>query len=190
MAVDRSKQSSEQQQQGTQSLTRPSQGQGRPVYRGSPFGAFGGDLISMSPFALLRAMTEEMDRTFTGSGTRSAGGGGLQSWMPAMEVREKNGNLVVCADLPGIDKNDVKLEVTDDMLTIEGERKKEHEEGHGQSHKTERSYGHFYRAIQLPEGAKADQAKAEFRNGVLEVTVPVEQPKPNRHQIQIEDKSK
>lgn len=183
MAIDRS-QSSEQR--GTQTLSR--QGQGRSLSRPFPFGAWGGDLFSMSPFALLRAMTDEMDRTFSGVAPSLRSEGGF-NWIPAMEVREKDGNLIVIADLPGIDKNDVTVELADNVLTIEGERKNEYEEGQGKSHRSERTYGHFYRAIQLPEGAHADQAKAEFRNGVLEVKVPLDQSKSNKRQIPIQDVS-
>ena len=175
------------EQRGTQSMTR--QNQGRSLGRPNPYGAWGGDLFSMSPFALLRAMTDEMDRAFSGVAPGVRGEGGFQNWIPAMEVREKDGNLVVIADLPGIDKNDVKVEFTDNVLTIEGERKSEYEEGEGRAHRSERSYGHFYRALQLPEGARADQAKAEFRNGVLEVKIPLDQTKSNRKQIPIQDAS-
>ncbi len=147
----------------------------------------------MSPFALLREMTDFMDQTFGrtgGSSQQSRGQGGGQSWLPAMEVREKDGSLLVCADLPGIDKNDVKVEIDNDMLVIEGERKQEHTAEEGGFHRTERSYGRFYRAIPLPEGTQTDQARAEFRNGVLEVTVPLpkEQEK-SRRQIQIQGES-
>ena len=107
-------------------------------------------------------------------------------WTPAMEVREKDGNLIVCADLPGIDNNDVKVEIENDMLVIEGERKREHTEEREGWHRSERSYGSFYRAIPLPEGAKADDAKADFHNGVLEVRIPLEEPKSNRRQIHIQ----
>jgi HSP20 family protein len=163
------------QQQGTSS-----RGVSRRQLSDPAFG-FGGDLFRMNPFAVLRMMTEQMDRAF-GEGF----GGSSQNWNPALEVREKDGNLVVCADLPGLEDKDVKVEVTEDVLTIQGERRREHEEGEGRSHRMERSYGSFYRSIQLPEGAQADQAKAEFRNGVLEVTMPLTQPKSNRRQIPIQ----
>ncbi len=151
-----------------------------------PMFGFGGDLFRMSPFTLLRMMTEQMDRAFTGTSGTESSEGSRASWMPALEVREKDGNLVICADLPGIDEKDVKIEVVDNMLTIEGERRREHQEGEGKAHRTERSYGRFYRAIELPEGAQAEQAKAEVRNGVLEVKIPVAQPNVNRRQIPIQ----
>jgi HSP20 family molecular chaperone IbpA/Arc/MetJ-type ribon-helix-helix transcriptional regulator len=86
---------------------------------------------------------------------------------PAVEVRERDGNLVVSAELPGLNKDDVKVEVTGDGLVIQGERKREQEEERGGVHRSERSYGSFYRSIPLPEGANIEQAKAQFNNGVL-----------------------
>ena len=150
------------------------------------FPSLGVELFSLSPFAFLREVTDWMDRST--SGTPSRAGQGRQStvWAPAVEVVQKDNNLIVRADLPGIEPNDVKLEVENDMLVIQGERKQEHTEEREGWHRSERVYGSFYRAIPLPEGAKTEQAKAEFKNGVLEVTLPVEQAKPNRRQIHIQ----
>lgn len=131
------------------------------------------DLFSMSPFTLMRRLTEDMDRMFSDMG---GSGSALQetgAWAPAVEVREQNGNLIVSAELPGIDQNNVKVQINDDALVIQGERKREWQHEDRGVHRSERSYGSFYRAIPLPDGAKTDQAKAEFRNGVLEVRVPV-----------------
>ena len=78
-------------------------------------------------------------------------------------------------------KEDVKLEITNHTLVIQGERKREHNEDHEGYHRYERSYGKFYRSIPLPEGAKADQAAAELSEGVLKVTVPAAEVKKGRH---------
>jgi HSP20 family protein len=154
-----------------------------------PFPSFGGELFSLSPFAFLREMTDWMDRSMAGTPSRTGGGRQTTVWAPAIEVSQKDNNLTVRADLPGIEPNDVKLEVDNDMLVIQGERKQEHTEERQGWHRSERVYGSFYRAIPLPEGAKTEQAKAEFRNGVLEVNVPIEEPKTNRRQIQIQGTS-
>jgi HSP20 family protein len=95
------------------------------------------------------------------------------NFAPAVEVREQDNNLIVSADLPGIDKNDIKVEYTPEGLVIEGDRKHETEEHHGGVHRSERSYGHFYRLIPLPEGANADKARAQFKDGVLEIKMPL-----------------
>jgi HSP20 family protein len=137
----------------------------------------------LRPFALLREMTDWMDQAFEGDLPVTRG---ERMWTPAVEVREAGNNLVVAADLPGIDPNDVKIEVDNNTLVIQGERKREeHKEGQGFS-RSERFYGVFFRAIPLPENAKLDEARAEFRNGVLEVTVPMNQEQMQRKQIPIQ----
>jgi len=93
----------------------------------------------------------------------------------------------VTAELPGLKKEDVKVELTEDALIIQGERKQEHKEDHEGFHRWERSYGQFYRSIPLPEEAKTDQAKAELTDGVLKVSVPVaETKKKTTRQVPIE----
>ncbi|HEX5884133.1 MAG TPA: Hsp20/alpha crystallin family protein [Pyrinomonadaceae bacterium] len=93
-------------------------------------------------------------------------------WMPQIEVFQNKDQFTVRADLPGLTKDDVKIEVTDDFLTISGERKEEKEEKHEGFYRSERNYGSFYRQIPLPESAKTENAEATFRNGVLEITIP------------------
>ena len=131
------------------------------------------DFFSMSPFALMRRFTDEMDRVFEGIGGRRGSREEMALWSPAVEVREHNGKLEVVADLPGTHENDVKVEVTDEGLVIRGERKREQEEKREGYYRSERSYGQFYRLIPLPENAHLDQAHAEFRNGELHVSIPV-----------------
>jgi HSP20 family protein len=92
-------------------------------------------------------------------------------WSPSIEVEEREGKLFVRADLPGMKKSDIKVEVTEEGLTIEGERKLEEEKKEKGYYRSERSYGRFYRAIPLPEGFDAKTAKATFENGVLQVMV-------------------
>jgi len=79
---------------------------------------------------------------------------------------------VIKADLPGLSKEDVSVELSEDAVTIHGERKTEHKDEREGYYQSERSYGSFSRVISLPPGAMADQAKATFRDGVLEVTMP------------------
>jgi HSP20 family protein len=158
----------------TRPLARREPGsQPRPFETGSIF----------SPFALLRDMTDWMDQVFEGGDAPIRRG--ERMWAPAVEVRERDSALVVSADLPGIDQKDVKVEVDNNMLVIQGERKREEEKTEGGFRRSERFYGTFYRAIPLPENAKPDQAKADFRNGVLEVTIPVEQSQSQRRQIPV-----
>jgi HSP20 family protein len=145
--------------------------------------------IHSSPLSMMRRMHEEMDRVFSdlfGPGSSgSAFGGGLSSWMPAVEVSERDNQMNICAELPGLKPEEVKVEVTDDAIVIEGERRHETEGKEGDRWQSERRYGHFYRAIPLPDGADADQIRAEFRNGELHVTIPVQQSGSRRRQIPI-----
>ena len=129
------------------------------------------------PFSLMRRLSEEMDRAFASSlGLPTWGRPALEQqslWVPAVEVRQQDNNLVVSAELPGMTKDDVKVEVTDDGLVIQGERKREHEEKREGYYRSERSYGQFYRVVPLPEGIDPEKAKAQFKDGVLQVEVPL-----------------
>jgi HSP20 family protein len=132
-----------------------------------------------TPFRMLERFADEMDRIFDDFGfarLRSRRGFGLLSdeemWTPELEVFHRNSELVIRADLPGLARDDVKVDISDNQVTIEGERQRQHEEEREGVYRSERSYGKFYRVIPLPEGVMADQAKATFRNGVLEITMP------------------
>lgn len=144
-----------------------------------------GDFFRMSPFSLMRRMSEEMDRVLAEFGLNRADAAAA-AWAPTIEVSQTDGKYQVRAELPGVNPADVKLEITDEAVILEGERKVETQENKGGVQVTERQYGRFYRAIPLPEGAKVDEAKAKFENGVLEVTVPVQAQKEKRRQIQID----
>ena len=168
-------QTNEQQQQdsrGTQVARNSAGGQlanrGRSNSFGLSLSPF--EVFLTNPFSLMRRMTEEMDRAF--SEFSGSNNGDTSLWTPAIEVSQRDSQYVVHAELPGLKPEDVKVEVADDAVVIEGERKYEHEEDRGGVHRTERRYGRFYRAIPLPEGTMTDQAKATFRDGVLEITMP------------------
>ena len=138
-----------------------------------------------SPFGFMRRFNEEMERLFqdfgfgrgfpeTSSGRemRMFGQGGSSIWSPQIEVHERDGELCVRADLPGMTKDDIEVDIADNVLVIRGERRNEQEEEEKGYYRTERSYGAFYRTIPLPEGVDAENAEANFRNGVLEITMP------------------
>jgi HSP20 family protein len=146
------------------------------------------DFIRMNPFSLMRRVTEEMDRVFGDSGGTREGAGDVL-WAPAIEVSEREGNFVVRAELPGLKPEDVRLEIENDALVLQGERKYEHEEEKGGTRRTEIRYGRFYRSIPLPEGANVEQVRARFDNGVLEVTVPMAEQQSQRKQIPIQGSS-
>lgn len=97
-------------------------------------------------------------------------------WMPSVEVQEQEGRLVVRADLPGMTREQISVALTENLLTIEGERQASSREKVDDYFRTERSYGHFSRAIALPKTVKSDTAVATFSNGVLEVTFEIVAP--------------
>jgi len=144
------------------------------------------ELFSASPFELMRRFSEEMDRFFEGAVPRGGAMTESRAWAPPIEVSEQHGNYVVCAELPGIRKEDVKVELTQDGLVITGERKREQEERREGLYRSERSYGSFYRLVPIPEEANIEQAKAQFDNGVLTVSVPMPESKRRRREIPIE----
>jgi HSP20 family protein len=130
-------------------------------------------LLRNNPFGFLRRMTEEMDRAFgldPRFGTTTIPE--TATWAPAIEVFERNNTFFVRAELPGLTKEDVKVTVLNDELTIEGERTREADEKKEGFYRTERAYGGFYRRIVLPEHVETAGAKATFKNGVLQIELP------------------
>jgi len=106
-------------------------------------------------------------------------------WAPRLDVEETEDSYLVQADLPGIDKKDLKVSLNDNVLTIKGERKYEKEEKSKNVFRAERSYGNFQRAITLPDKVKANEIRADYKDGVLKITLPkAEEVKPKQIEIQ------
>jgi HSP20 family protein len=143
-----------------------------------------------NPVSVMRRMADNLDRLFEDFGFPRAAfgvspflGADLGAdpwrnettlgpvWTPQVETFRRGDKLVVRADLPGLTKEDVNVEVDDGTLTISGERREEHEEDREGYYRSERSYGRFFRAIPLPDGVNAEQCEASFKDGVLEVTL-------------------
>jgi len=156
-----------------------------------------------SPFAFMRRFAEEMDHLFEDFGiesrlhfpslftrgrelVRRETGIVPAAWSPRIDVVERDGHYVVRADLPGLTKDDVKVEITDELVVIQGERKtQKKEEVEGYTY-CECSYGSFYRAIPLPAGSESSKATAGFTNGVLEIVVPSSRPiEPKKRRLEI-----
>ena len=135
-----------------------------------------------NPFQVFRRINDEMDRWFDraiNGGYQSQHGDSMQSlqqqynrpgtWSPRVEAFQRGDEFIVRAELPGLKREDVRVNVTEDSIVIEGERRDEFENTHGDVYHSERSYGSFYREIPLPEGAISENTNASFRDGVLEV---------------------
>jgi HSP20 family protein len=157
------------------------------------------------PAAFMHRFAQEMDKLFEDFGfgrhlPRFLGRGrellrreaGLipGAWSPRVDVVQGDGAYVVRADLPGMTRDDITVEVTDEAVTIQGERKQEKKERRAGYSYSECAYGGFYRAVPLPEGADPTKATATFQNGVLEVTIPAPvRPEKKVRRVEIQHKA-
>jgi HSP20 family protein len=157
----------------------------------------GSPISTINPVSFMRRFSEDMDRLFGdfGLGRGVASGFGREisrladmeglTWAPQVEAFERDGKLIVRADLPGLTKDDINVDITDEAIKIRGERRQESEENEEGYYRSERNYGSFYREIPLPSGVSGEDANATFRNGVLEITMlaPARQPSSRRIEI-------
>jgi HSP20 family protein len=146
-------------------------------------------LVRWEPIRELTSLQSEMNRLFnTFFDSPSTGGNGPtgRRWIPAMDLVETDDHFVLKADLPGLTEDDVNIEVEDNVLTVSGERKAEHEDQREGYYRVERSFGAFRRSLTLPEGVNPEEVTASFDKGVLEVRIPKpEERKPRRVAIQV-----
>ena len=119
--------------------------------------------MGFDPFAEMRRMQSEMNRLFSGVGLATARD------FPPINIWLGDNSVVVTAELPGVTRDDVTLNLQDDVLTLEGKREPRHQQEDGNWQRRERSYGSFSRAVQLPFRIDPDKVQARFSNGVLEV---------------------
>jgi len=129
------------------------------------------NIAKWEPFRDLVSLRSDFDRLF------ESFFGGLPAvqedlWAPVVDIIENNGNIEVKAELPGMSKDDIKVTVKDDILSLSGERKQEKEIKEKTYHRIERFYGSFCRNIQLPESVEADKVKATYKDGVLNILLP------------------
>ena len=131
-------------------------------------------LIRWEPVRELNTIQSEMNRLFNTFFDTPTGNGGsqLRRWVPAMDLVEVENAFVLRADLPGLSEQDVNIEVEDNVLTVSGERKAEHEERKEGYYRVERASGSFRRSLTLPEGVDPESVSANFEHGVLEIRIP------------------
>jgi len=127
------------------------------------------------PFKEALDMHNRIDQLFGArfGGSSAAEEESLQeAWYPSVDIHEDKNNLIIKAELPGIKKEDVSLEIKDNVLTIKGERKRDEEIKRENYHRIERVYGSFSRSFTLPDAVKEDKVTAGYKDGILEITLP------------------
>jgi HSP20 family protein len=148
-------------------------------------------IVRWEPFRELAALQNEMGRWMNqvvgGAGTALQPGNGGQAtatWLPAVDVWETENELVLSFDLPGIQEDQISVELDDTVLTVSGQREREEQHTGDRFYRYERRFGTFQRSVSLPPGVNEDDIKATYRNGVLEVRVPKpEEQKPKRIRV-------
>ncbi|HEY7288567.1 MAG TPA: Hsp20/alpha crystallin family protein [Vicinamibacterales bacterium] len=132
------------------------------------------NIVKWNPFRELEDMQSRLNRFFIEGAPRRAEAEGpfFADWAPAVDIEETDAEYLIKAELPDVRKEQVKVQVLEGVLTIEGERKQEKEEKGKRYHKVERAYGKFVRQFALPTEIEADKVKAEFKDGMLNVHLP------------------
>ncbi len=142
------------------------------------------EILPISARRELESLRREMDRLWENFFGERGGLEPVEGWMPALDVTETKDNLIVKAELPGIDPKDVEISLSGNILTIKGEKKQEKEEKDENYHLVERRYGSFVRSIRLPVEVQEDKIEASYKNGVLKVVLPKSE-KAKRKEIKI-----
>ena len=132
------------------------------------------ELVRWRPRRYVPAVSPDIDRVFDGLMRNWVNPGSLSegAWNPSIDVSERDGEIVVSAEVPGIDPKDIDISIDDNNLVISGEKKQEQEEQGKNYYRVERSYGSFRRSFSLPSNADVDNIKASSRDGVLSVHIP------------------
>ena len=144
------------------------------------------------PFRDLRTLQQEVNRLFTGNLPRSFDDEGIArgAWSPSVDIYESKDHIVLEAELPGMSREDFDLSVENNVITLRGERHFEKKEETDNYHRVERAYGSFLRSFTLPNTVSAEGANADYRNGVLRVTLPKrEETKARRIEVKGESKT-
>ncbi|MBN1893003.1 Hsp20/alpha crystallin family protein [bacterium] len=131
-------------------------------------------IMRWNPFRELLNVQEEMNRVFNSYFSRSGEGqsGAPLLWTPSVDICETDDDITVTIEIPGMNKEDVKISLQDNVLTIEGEKRQEKKESVKSYHRIERSYGTFQRSFVLPASVKADKVAAQYKDGILNIKLP------------------
>ena len=146
-------------------------------------------IVRWDPFRELEDMSERLNRVFgRGPLARDKGRDAMLAfdWAPSVDISENNEEFMIKAELPGVNKEDVKVAVEDGVVRIQGERKQEKEEKDKKFHRVERSYGSFMRTFRLPDNIDESNVQAQFKDGVLTVRLPLrEEAKPRQIKVDV-----
>ena len=147
-------------------------------------------IIRWDPFRDVMTLQERMNHLFDHALSRTRGddkeGLTASMWSPSVDIFETPDSIVMKAELPGVSRDNIDIQVQDNTLTLKGERKFEHEVKEENYLRVERSYGAFQRTFNLPTGVQQGKIRAVFKDGVLEVTMPkAEEPKPTQVKIDV-----
>jgi HSP20 family protein len=126
----------------------------------------------LAPFREFERMRKEMDRLWDSFFERRPRAGEIGEWYPSLDVAETKDDLVIKAEVPGMDVKDIDISLSNGVLTIKGEKKQEKEEKEENYHLLERSYGSFTRSVQLPKEIQSDKINASYKNGILKIVLP------------------
>ena len=133
------------------------------------------NLVRWNPLGEMTAMQNRINRMFNDPhwlASQMDDDTGMGRWNPAVDLYEKDDHFVIKAELPGVDKKDIAIDLKDRVLTLSGERSFENEVKEENYYRRERSYGKFQRAFTLPADVDSDKIKAEFKDGLLQIEVP------------------
>src|SRR5256885_15748837 len=139
------------------------------IERRRPFGTF---MDRREPFRDIQGEMNRLFDSFFGRPLATATGTESRVWMPVVDMYETKDDLILRFELPGVSEKDVSLSITDDVLTVKGERSFDQESKDDHAYHVERAYGKFERSVELPVPVQVDRAKATYRDGVLEVRLP------------------
>ena len=135
------------------------------------------ELTRWNPWRELEDVTSRLNTMFrTRDDGRGIGGMTTADWNPAVDIKENREEYLITAELPGVDKNDIKVTLKNNVLAIEGNKKVEKKTDDEMLHRVERFYGTFFRSFVLPEGANEQKIQANFKEGILHVHVPKQEP--------------
>ena len=130
-------------------------------------------LVRWTPMGQLATLQSDMARLMNQVfGTSTINGNGGSTWLPAVDVTETENELVLSFDLPGLREDQISIELEDNVLTVSGQREREHEQREESFYRYERRFGSFARSVALPAGVTEEDIRANYENGVLEIRVP------------------